>query len=255
MEVYVSAAVNPSQFWLQIVGPNANELDQLVEEMTDYYSKQENKDLHILTNISVGEIVAAVFTFDEKWYRAEVVAIKTIEDDQQVAQLYYVDYGDSDQVPLNQIFELRTDFLRLRFQAIECYLARVKPASSAWTTEAIDCFDELTHLAQWKKLRARVNGYREKDSSPYGRVKREGSPVPGVDLYDVTQLEDIDLGLELVRNGYAVFEEETVNGTNNKTDEAGENISTNKKNCDYVNNISLPGTSKENIILERKMTD
>lgn len=113
MEVYVSAAVNPSQFWLQIVGPNANELDQLVEEMTDYYSKPDNKQLHVLSDISVGEIVAAVFNFDEKWYRAEVVNIKNVED-KKMAQLYYVDYGDSDEVPTSEIYELRTDFLRLR---------------------------------------------------------------------------------------------------------------------------------------------
>lgn len=41
------------------------------------------------------------------------------------AELYYVDYGDTDVVPCNEMFELRTDFLRLHFQAIECYLAKV----------------------------------------------------------------------------------------------------------------------------------
>lgn len=41
------------------------------------------------------------------------------------AELYYVDYGDTDVVPCNELFELRTDFLRLHFQAIECYLAKV----------------------------------------------------------------------------------------------------------------------------------
>lgn len=227
MEVYVSAAVNPSQFWLQIVGPNANELDQLVEEMTDYYSKTDNQELHKLPNPTVGEIVAAVFNFDEKWYRAEIVAIRQ-EENEHIAQLFYVDYGDSDEVPISKVFELRTDFLRLRFQAIECYLARIKPKDGTWTMDAADCFDELTHLAQWKKLRARVNGYRDRDSSPYGRAKREGSPIPGVDLYDVSNEDDIDVALELVRNGFAIFEE-TVNGASD------ENIS-GMKCCDSVTN-------------------
>lgn len=115
MEVYVSAAVNPSQFWLQIVGPNANELDQLVEEMTDYYKKLENQQLHALTDIARGEIVAAVFNFDEKWYRAEVVNVK-MQDGKKIASLYYVDYGDSDDVLASEVYELRTDFLRLRYE-------------------------------------------------------------------------------------------------------------------------------------------
>lgn len=239
MEVYVSAAVNPSQFWLQIVGPNANELDQLVEEMTDYYSKQENKELHKLEEPNIGEIVAAVFSFDFKWYRAEIVSIKTNED-KKVAQLYYVDYGDTDDVLLSEIYELRTDFLRLRFQAIECYLAKIKPKEGDWTFEACDSFDELTHLAQWKKLRAHVNGYRERDTSPYGRVKREGSPIPGVDLYDVNNSEDIDIGLELVKQGHAVFEE--TNGADERSEK-----SSNISECELVTNHNEPIASSSKI--------
>lgn len=40
-------------------------------------------------------------------------------------ELYYVDYGDTDKIPYKDVYELRTDFLRLNFQAIECYLARI----------------------------------------------------------------------------------------------------------------------------------
>lgn len=71
-----------------------------------------------------------------------------------------------------------------------------------WTSEAIDKFEEWTHVAQWKKLSARMNGYciRKKICA-----KREGSPVPGVDLFDVTDDHDVDLAEELVNQGYAVF--------------------------------------------------
>lgn len=101
-----------------------------------------------------------------------------------------------------------------RFQAIECYLSKIKPKEVEWTYEACDKFDELTHLAQWKKLKARVNGYRERDTSPYGRLKREGSPIPGVDLYDVNNENDIDIGAEMVKNGFAIYEE-SLNGSPN----------------------------------------
>nr|CAD7602420.1 unnamed protein product [Timema genevievae] len=186
MEVYVSAVEGPSQFWLQVYGPRAIELDHLEMQMTDYYKIEENRKLHAIKEgpafslvsglpypadspmlhgynvyrtdkpffdqaskgvaklarsniyhtdkpffdqLEEGQIVAAPFLYDNKWYRAEVAKV-TLDDynveDSKVC-LYYVDYGDSSTRYKHEVCELRTDFLRLRFQAIECCLARVKP--------------------------------------------------------------------------------------------------------------------------------
>nr|CAD7460148.1 unnamed protein product [Timema tahoe] len=85
----------------------------------------------IYCKLEEGQIVAAPFLYDNKWYRAEVAKV-TLDDynveDSKVC-LYYVDYGDSSTRYKHEVCELRTDFLRLRFQAIECCLARVKPRS------------------------------------------------------------------------------------------------------------------------------
>lgn len=59
--------VDPSRFWLQIVGPKATELDQLVEEMTAYYNNESNQELHSLNSVSQGDVVASTFNFDKKW--------------------------------------------------------------------------------------------------------------------------------------------------------------------------------------------
>lgn len=66
-------------------------------------------------------MVAAKFYIDNQWYRAEVI------DDHDTHTVYFVDYGDECLVEKEHICELRTDFLSLRFQAIECSLAGVKP--------------------------------------------------------------------------------------------------------------------------------
>ncbi|XP_018576864.1 tudor and KH domain-containing protein homolog isoform X2 [Anoplophora glabripennis] len=200
-EVYVSAMVDPSRFWLQIVGPKATELDCLVEEMTDYYNKQENRKLHILENINEGDLVAAVFQYDNKWYRAEVIRLSE-DNSEKRAELYYVDYGDTDILPCKDLYELRTDFLRLHFQAIECFLARIEPIGEAWSEEAVDKFEEWTHVAQWKKLSAKLNGYSVREKT---RAKREGSPVPGVDLFEINNEKDVDIAEELVKAGLAIF--------------------------------------------------
>lgn len=57
-------------------------------------------------------------------------------------------------------------------------------------------------MAQWKKLSAKMNGYCVREKM---RAKREGSPVPGVELFDVNNDQDLDIAQELVNHGYATF--------------------------------------------------
>lgn len=116
MEVYVSAVASPARFWVQIVGPQIQKLDELINEMTEYYSHAENQDKHRIKDPYLGQIVAALFQYDNKWYRAEITAIVPNEfDPRRVAlDLYFLDFGDSIYVDPHEVFELRTDFLTLR---------------------------------------------------------------------------------------------------------------------------------------------
>lgn len=68
-------------------------------------------------------MVAAKFKYDNKWYRAEVISIVN----SSAYKIFFVDYGDLEIVPVDDILELRTDMLSLRLQAVECSLANVKP--------------------------------------------------------------------------------------------------------------------------------
>uniref|UniRef100_A0A1B6LIZ4 Tudor domain-containing protein n=1 Tax=Graphocephala atropunctata TaxID=36148 RepID=A0A1B6LIZ4_9HEMI len=205
MNVFVSAVDSPFCFWVQVYGPRSGELDHLLEEMTEYYSVEENRILHEIKQPEIGQIVAAPFSHDSKWYRAEIKTIEVNDCNENESQvdLYYVDYGDSDYRKKGEICQLRTDFLKLRFQAIECTLANLKPSDGdQWSEKATDLFEELCHVAQWKPLLAKVVSC---DQQPRGR--REGSPVPSVSLFDSSGAEDIDIGEELVRQGFAVREE------------------------------------------------
>uniref|UniRef100_A0A1Q3FJE6 Putative kinase anchor protein n=1 Tax=Culex tarsalis TaxID=7177 RepID=A0A1Q3FJE6_CULTA len=218
LEVFVSAVVSPSRFYLQLVGPQSTELDILVETMTEYYNQQDNRDLHKIRKPYLGQIVAAEFNADGKWYRAEVVAILPNEykPGEIVLDLYFVDYGDNQYIQPAEVYELRPDFLALRFQAIECFLAHVQPNTGAvssttgeedWEPAAISRFEELTHVAQWKKLLSRIATYKNKGHrvcAGAGREGREGSPVPGVELYDTAaDGTDVNIAVELVNEGHA----------------------------------------------------
>lgn len=116
LEVYVSAIASPSRFWLQLIGPQSLKLDKLVVEMTDYYGSEENRQLHKIADPYLGQIVAGLFKYDGKWYRAEIVGILPNEFNPRnvVLDLYFVDFGDSEYVAPHEVYELRTDFLTLR---------------------------------------------------------------------------------------------------------------------------------------------
>ncbi|XP_043274911.1 tudor and KH domain-containing protein homolog isoform X2 [Venturia canescens] len=202
MDVYVSAIENPSQFWVQVAGSGTLCLDELVAEMTAYYEDVENQEIHALKNVTVGQTVAAKFLFDGKWYRAEVIS--SLEDDE--CEVYFLDYGDHEIVSIKHVFELRTDFLSLRLQAIECSLANVKPHEGEWSAESIERFSDLTWVAQWKVLIAKVRGYKER-ALGLGSSRREGSPIPCVDLYDKNDSKDINIGKQMVVENLAEAEE------------------------------------------------
>ena len=52
MEVFVSAVDTAGHFWVQVVGPKSTELDKLVEDMTNYYSDETNRQKHLLKKVS-----------------------------------------------------------------------------------------------------------------------------------------------------------------------------------------------------------
>lgn len=76
LEVYVSAVASPSRFWVQLSGKQSSELDKLTDSMTEYYGKSDNQTFHKIADPYLGQIVAAMFKYDSKWYRAEIVGSK-----------------------------------------------------------------------------------------------------------------------------------------------------------------------------------
>ncbi|XP_037354495.1 tudor and KH domain-containing protein [Talpa occidentalis] len=186
LEVYVSASEHPNHFWIQIIGSRSLQLDKLVNEMTQHYENSLPEDLPV----NVGDIVAAPLPTNGSWYRARVLG--TLENGN--LDLYFVDFGDNGECPVGDLRALRSDFLSLPFQAIECSLARIAPSGEQWEEAALDEFDRLTHCADWKPLVAKISSY----------VQAGASTWPKIYLYDTSNGKKLDIGLELVRKGYAI---------------------------------------------------
>jgi len=190
VEVFVSVVENPGQFWVQNIGSMSVELDKNDKEITDFYSEMTNRKLMAVTSVQVGDIVAAQFSLEERFYRARIVSIQedTYDYNQSTVELFFVDYGETEEKSISEVFELKHEFLKLKFQAIECRLANIRPAPGpSWSDEAGDQLCRLSHCAQWRPVVARI-------------VEVGEDKVPVVELMDG---QETNIGAELVDLGVA----------------------------------------------------
>ncbi|XP_021420383.2 tudor and KH domain-containing protein isoform X3 [Oncorhynchus mykiss] len=203
LEVYVSASENPHHFWIQILGVRSLQLDKLTAEMSRFYSNGTLQEQRVET-IVVGDIVAAPYRDYGTWNRARVLGVMG----SGLVDLYYVDFGDNGELPRDSLRSMRSDFLSLPFQAIECSLAGVNPAGEVWSDQALDDFERLTYVAEWRPLLAKLCSYTHSEVSSW----------PSVQLYDNSEGKAVDLGEEMVSLGHAVPSQDNGNGGGDRDD-------------------------------------
>ena len=73
--------------------------------------------------------MAACFPGDGQYYRAKIteVSVDGYDEGKVEVEVEFVDFGDLDKKSIKEVFELKTQFLKLNFQAIEASLHNVKP--------------------------------------------------------------------------------------------------------------------------------
>jgi staphylococcal nuclease domain-containing protein 1 len=133
MDVIVTEIVDGCNFFIQIVGKEAEELEAMMKKL----AVEESKDSYTPTQ---GELVKAQFTADDAWYRAEVLRV---QDDG--FKVKYVDYGNSEVIPADRIRKLPQEFHQFRHQAHEAVLAYIKtpPVEEENGKDAAEYFKEL----------------------------------------------------------------------------------------------------------------
>ncbi|XP_031410387.1 tudor domain-containing protein 1 isoform X2 [Meleagris gallopavo] len=146
VDVIVCTLYTPGEFYCQIA--NSNELrvlNSLNKSLFEYCQKTPPNVL----KPEKGEPCCALFSDDGNWYRALVEDI--ISD--RVVRVHFVDYGNVEEVPVDNIRQISSSFLELPFQGIKCWLSGIKPAGSKWSPEATKRFHKCT---AGMKLQARI---------------------------------------------------------------------------------------------------
>ncbi|NWV19715.1 TDRD1 protein, partial [Origma solitaria] len=132
LSVIVCTVYNPGEFYCQISNsPELLALNSLNKSLSEYCQK---------TPLHVFEPEIGDPCYDGNWYRA---VVQNVTSDGTV-RVSFVDYGNIEEVPLDNIRQISSSFLKLPFQAIKCWLSGIKPGNSKWNPEATTRFHKYT---------------------------------------------------------------------------------------------------------------
>ncbi|XP_031627994.1 A-kinase anchor protein 1, mitochondrial [Contarinia nasturtii] len=187
-DVAVCAVINGGHLFLQQpLHPSYMSLNVLQNCMNQSYSSFESP---VLPNFSIGTV--CVGQIDGHWYRYQIIDY-TPGATTCVAK--YLDFGGYCEIQTTELRQIRTDFMTVPFQAIECLLGDIKPKGGEWCIEASQAIVELT---QYRTIQAQITNYTE-------------TGVPEVHLYSFLSPNNVVfINQELVARNYAEWCEPTV---------------------------------------------
>ncbi|KAL9980435.1 hypothetical protein ACROYT_G009026 [Oculina patagonica] len=183
-KVLVTNIINPSKFYCQLF-KNGPKLESLMQDVARHYSKLGANE-ELLSAPSSGDPCCAQFSEDGCWYRAVVINTSS-----RGVSVHYIDYGNSETLPLNKIKKLIPKFSDLPQQGIECTLNRIKPKFVAgepkWIARDTQKFNDLA-LEKEGKLTV---------------VTQDSSGVCRVELVVRNRKEDQNVSEQLLISGNA----------------------------------------------------
>uniref|UniRef100_UPI00358FDE07 tudor domain-containing protein 15 n=1 Tax=Myxine glutinosa TaxID=7769 RepID=UPI00358FDE07 len=139
--VFVSYASSPQSIFVQLAS-DENCIGVLADELNAAYATLPVESVEESLLIP-GVVVAALFSFDCCWYRA--VILGSPETDGTVA-VEFVDYGNSEKVPVGMVRSLSATFLMTPRMSIPCCIAGscLMGAQKTWSNQVLECVADLT---------------------------------------------------------------------------------------------------------------
>ncbi|GAB1604296.1 hypothetical protein Ahia01_000711000 [Argonauta hians] len=156
LEVMVVSVASPGHFWVHIRNENLPKLVTLQNDIEKYYSKPTHFKATQCSEVGVDDVVAVCLSKRCQWYRARITAVL-----HNTYRVFCLDYGYNEEVQKTDVCRLREEFLSLPFQAVECYLANVKPKDEGdWSESAYNSFENMVCINQSKILAGEIVRYQ-----------------------------------------------------------------------------------------------
>ncbi|KAF9183792.1 hypothetical protein BGZ51_003746 [Haplosporangium sp. Z 767] len=191
LDVVVSEIVSGGHFYVQIINQNIQGLEKMMSELGVHHKQSSKAPENWKPRVN--EIISAKFTEDNQWYRAKV--LRNVSESKSV-EVIYVDYGNSETIPLSRVCPLPSQFSSLPQQAHEAVLSFVKvpELKDDYGVEAANRFRDMVSGRQL-----------------VGVVEQREHNVMHLTLYDpaISQDPDRSLNAELVRDGLATINNKT----------------------------------------------
>lgn len=139
VRLVVSDMVDGSQFSIQVIGKEIQLLESLMSEFAVYHSSVASATSSFTPKSGV--ICSAQFTQDNQWYRARIR--KLIPG--KTADVVYIDYGNSETIPVSRLRSLPEKFSQLKPQAMEARLAylQIPSFTEDYGPEAFDILRDM----------------------------------------------------------------------------------------------------------------
>lgn len=136
LEVIVSVVNSVNEFYFQL-----SNLKEQLNMVSNLLNGGYNFSQIALAECTPGKPVCVKFSEDNIWYRARVVKVNHESD----IEVFFVDYGNFDNVNLSDVQKIGPELLKIPIQAFKGYLFEVNlPPNSKVMDEAFDMLEELT---------------------------------------------------------------------------------------------------------------
>ncbi|XP_077167796.1 tudor domain-containing protein 15 [Paroedura picta] len=176
---FVEYVLNPSNFWVQ-TNDDVDEFETMMGKISDVYEVGETGD-KILENPEPGMLCCARYSKDMHFYRAVIEEVVDID-----ITVYFLDFGNTETVPIFDVRILLPEFQELPALAICCSLASAFPVEDIWIKNETDFFKNVVF---GKPITLRVVG---KENNKYS-----------VNVQYMNGSEQADVLLSMVQAGYA----------------------------------------------------
>ncbi|CAL1536832.1 unnamed protein product [Lymnaea stagnalis] len=201
--VSIAAVINPERLYLHKLD-NWDALMELQSRIARTMAVEDGKDsesspkVDSSIKLELGSVCLA--QSENTWYRAKIVS----DCGNDIWKVFYLDFGDGEDLPGHLLRPLPRKFSQLPCQAIECQLAYIKPTGAEWSKGASEVILDLSYFvnAVKKNLLAKVV---DKSEPVYGMGKRL--------VVDISNTENMHFSEELVRRHLAVGVDESANIT------------------------------------------
>ncbi|KAK7107702.1 RING finger protein 17-like isoform X2 [Littorina saxatilis] len=147
-KVQVTHIATPSRFYVQLAS-RRGELETMQRQINQHCRGPQGKK-GIPEFVEPGCMVLAQYSADKAWYRVRVTTVIEPKEDEEDGKLMYevffIDYGNSDVVPLEKLRKMKKKFEHQPPFGYECSLYDILPANEeqGWTSEAVNTMLQMT---------------------------------------------------------------------------------------------------------------